>query len=34
LLAPFQKVYENRLHNLHKTNDRILSNWPFQNLYL
>jgi hypothetical protein len=32
LLAPFQKVSENRLHKLHKTNDRIPSIWPFQNL--
>jgi hypothetical protein len=34
LLAPFQKVSENRLHKLHKTNDRISSIWPFQNVYL
>jgi hypothetical protein len=34
LLAPFQKVSENRLHKLHKTNDRVSSIWPFRNEYL
>lgn len=34
LLAPFQKVPENRLHNLHITNGQTSSILPFQNLYL
>jgi len=34
LLAPFQMVSENRLHKLHKTNDRVTPIWPSQKVYL
>jgi hypothetical protein len=34
LLAPFQKVSENRLHKPHKPNDQVISIWLFRNVYL